>query len=381
MNALLKQARTIARETAAPQAAKRDRDAAFPEPAIDALARAGLLGLTVAREHGGAGEGPRAFAETAAALSEADAGLGMIFTMHVSALAVLNAAAPTSPLARQAVTDAARGQHLSTIAFSERGSRSHFWAPTSQATRSASGTRIQAQKSWVTSASHANSYVVTTRSLASKTPVETTLYLVDRAAEGVKVEGPWGGMGLRTNDSAPVALDVTVTDDARLTPEGGGFDAKLAHVLPWFCLGASAVSLGIARAALNDTIAHLKSARFEHVGNATLGESLPTLRARLASMQIDTQGLALRVDALAASLESPDAETMLRVLETKASANEVAIRVTTDAMRVCGGAAFSAHNGIERHFRDAQAGAVMAPTVDQLQEFIGRALLGLPVFG
>ena len=72
--------------------------------------------------------------------------------------------------------------------------------------------------------------------------------------------------------------------------------------------------------------------------------------------------------------------TMLRVLEAKAAAGEVAISVTSAAMRVCGGAAFSKHLSIERLFRDAHAGAVMAPTGDVLREFIGKSLLGIPLF-
>jgi alkylation response protein AidB-like acyl-CoA dehydrogenase len=68
------------------------------------------------------------------------------------------------------------------------------------------------------------------------------------------------------------------------------------------------------------------------------------------------------------------------VLESKAAAGETAIGVTSLAMRTCGGAAFSRHTGIERFFRDAQAGAVMAPTNDVLREFIGKSLLGLPLF-
>ena len=65
---------------------------------------------------------------------------------------------------------------------------------------------------------------------------------------------------------------------------------------------------------------------------------------------------------------------------SKASAGDVAIAVTSAAMRVCGGAAFSKHMAIERLFRDAHAGAVMAPTGDVLRDFIGKAILGIPLF-
>src|SRR5262249_36243910 len=121
-------------------------------------------------------------------------------------------------------------------------------------------------------------------------------------------------------------------------------------------------------------------ARFEHLGQ-TLGESLPTLRAQLATMQIDTDGLAARIDDLIDHLERPRDTTVLRVLESKAAAGDVAIAVTSAAMRACGGgAAFAKHMAIERLFRDAHAGAVMAPTADVLREFIGKAVLGMPLF-
>ena len=173
--------------------------------------------------------------------------------------------------------------------------------------------------------------------------------------------------------------DCDVPSGLQLTDDGKGFQAMLEVVLPQFNLGAAAVALGLCRAVVAATAAHLKSARFEHLGQS-LGESLPTLRAQLAMMQIDTDGLAARVDDLVDHLERPRDTTMLRVLESKASAGDVAIAVTSAAMRACGGAAFSKHLAIERLFRDAQAGAVMAPTGDVLREFIGKAILGIPLF-
>jgi alkylation response protein AidB-like acyl-CoA dehydrogenase len=153
----------------------------------------------------------------------------------------------------------------------------------------------------------------------------------------------------------------------------------LNTVLPQFNLGTAAVALGLCRSAVTATAAHLKNARFEHLGQS-LGESLPTLRAQLATMQIETDGLAARVDDLVDHLERPRETTLLRVLETKAAAGDTAISVTSAAMRACGGAAFSKHTSVERLFRDAHAGAVMAPTGDVLREFIGRAILGMSLF-
>ena len=274
----------------------------------------------------------------------------------------------------------ATGGHLSTLAFSESGSRSHFWMPVSRARRDGAGVRITAKKPWVTSAGYAQSYVVSSLAPEGAGPTDSTLYLVPADVRGLSIEGSWDGLGLRANASAPMMLDdCEIPYGLQLSDDGAGFQAMLKVVLPQFNLGAAAVALGLCRAAVAATAAHLKSARFEHLGQS-LGESLPTLRAQLAMMQIDTNGLSARVDDLVNHLERPRETTLLRVLETKAAAGDTAISVTSTAMRVCGGAAFSKRMIIERLFRDAHAGAVMAPTGDVLREFIARAVLGMPLF-
>ena len=376
---------TKARESAngvlAPAAAQNDKAGRFSDEAIKSLGEAGLLGIMLPVDVGGAGLGPRTFAAVTAVIAEADASVAMVYVMHILGTTAVAAARPSAARALAPVLqEIAVGRHLSTLAFSEAGSRSHFWAPISRAVRNGDGVNISAKKSWVTSAGHAQSYVVSSLSPEGTGPTDSTLYLVEAGTNGLSVSGPWDGMGLRANASAPVVLDdCHVTSDFQLTDDGNGFPVMLNVVMPLFNLGSAAVALGLCRAAVSGTTAHLKSAKFEHLGQS-LGESLPTLRAQLATMQIESDGLSARIDDLIDHLETPRETTMLRVLESKAAAGEVAISVTSAAMRICGGAAFSKHLNIERLFRDAHAGAVMAPTGDVLREFIGKSLLGIPLF-
>jgi alkylation response protein AidB-like acyl-CoA dehydrogenase len=328
---------------------------------------------------GGSALGPRTFAAVVATLAEADASAAMVYLMHMCATATIAAARPGAMVA-QTLKDISAGRHLTTLAFSEAGSRSHFWAPVSRAKRNGANVHLTARKSWVTSAGHAQSYVVSALAPDGAGPTDSTLYLFASDTPGLSVAGPWDGLGMRANASAPMIIeDCKVDPGLQLTDDGAGFKAMLEIVLPLFNLGTSAVALGLCRAAVTGTVAHLNSARFEHLGQ-TLGESLPTLRAQLATMQIETDGLAARIDDLVDHLDRPRETTMLRVLESKAAAGDAAIAVTSAAMRVCGGSAFSKHLAIERLFRDAHAGAVMAPTGDVLREFIGKAVLGLPLF-
>jgi alkylation response protein AidB-like acyl-CoA dehydrogenase len=372
-------AKEIADRVLAPAARQNDKDARFSSEAVAALGSAGLLGIMLPTEVGGAALGPRTFAGVVTALAEADASAAMVYLMHLCGTATIAAARSRATVA-QTMKDIAGGRHLTTLAFSEAGSRSHFWAPVSRAKRNGANVRLSARKSWVTSAGHAQSYVVSALAPEANGPTDSTLYCFRGATPGLSVAGPWDGLGMRANASAPMILeDCEVEPGLQLTDDGAGFKAMLEIVLPLFNLGTSSVALGLCRAAVAGTITHLTSARFEHLGQ-TLGESLPTLRAQLAAMQIDTDGLAARLDDLIDHLEHPRETTMLRVLESKAAAGDVAIAVTSAAMRVCGGAAFSKHLAIERLFRDAHAGAVMAPTGDVLREFIGKAVLGLPLF-
>ncbi len=372
-------AKEIADRVLAPAVRQNDKEGRFSTEAVQALGQAGFLGLTLPAELGGAGLGLRTFAAVTGILAEADASVAMVYLMHQCATTTI-AAAPRTDATERILKDITAGKHLSTLAFSEAGSRSHFWAPVSRARRNGHGVLLTAKKSWVTSAGWAQSYVVSTLAPEGKGPTDSTLYVVPGAISGLSVEGAWDGMGLRANASAPMVLeDCEVSPELQLTDDGQGFPAMLNVSLPPFNLGSAAVSLGLCRAAVAATATHLQSARVEHLGQ-TLGESLPTLRAQLAGMQIDTDGLSARVDDLVAHLEQPRETTLLRILETKAAAGDTAIAVTSTAMRVCGGSAFSKRMNIERLFRDAHAGAVMAPTGDVLKEFIGKAVLGMPLF-
>jgi alkylation response protein AidB-like acyl-CoA dehydrogenase len=380
-DAAVVKAREIANRVLTPSAGKNDKAGQFSTEAVVSLGESGLLGLMLPTDAGGLGLGPRTFAAVIATLAEADASVAMVYLMHILGSAIISAARPgTAQALAPILKEISAGRHLSTLAFSEAGSRSHFWAPISRAYRNGDGVRISAKKSWVTSAGHAQSYVVSALAPEGKGPTDSTLYLLAADTRGLLVAGPWDGLGLRANASSPIALDdCQVPSHFQLTDDGAGFPAMLNVVLPLFNLGTAAVALGLCRAAVAGTAAHLKSAKFEHLGQS-LGESLPTLRAQLATMQIDTDGLSARIDDLIDHLEKPRETTMLRVLETKAAAGDVAISVTSAAMRVCGGTAFSKHLNVERLFRDAHAGAVMAPTGDVLREFIGKSLLGIPLF-
>jgi len=354
-----------------PAARQVDREGKFPRDAMDALGRAGLLGLTLPTEVGGGGGGLAEAADTVEQVARACGSTAMVLMMHYSAVSVLGAHGP-----RDVVAEIASGRHLSTLAFSESGSRSHFWAPVSSATVDGDEVVLDAKKSWVTSAGQADSYVWSSRPVQADGPM--TLWLVPSNASGLSIPFEFEGLGLRGNASSPVTAEgVRVPAAARLGDDGAGLDIAFTAVLPFFLVMNSAANVGFMEAVIEKTTAHLTSTRLEHLGQS-LAEQ-PAARAGLAKMRITADQARVLLNDTVAALGSGREDAQLRLLEVKAAAAEAAIEVTDLAMTVCGGSAFRTDLGIERRFRDARAARVMAPTTEALHDFIGRALCGLPL--
>jgi alkylation response protein AidB-like acyl-CoA dehydrogenase len=207
----------------------------------------------------------------------------------------------------------------------------------------------------------------------------STLWLVPANLAGLSITMRFNGLGLRGNASSPIrARDAMLERAAMLGPDGGGFDIMMSIVLPYFQLMNAAFSLGTMESALEKAAAHVAGAKLQHTGQAL--SDLPTIRAYVARMRIKVDMVrGLLLDTLDA-VENGREDAMLRVLEIKAAAGEASTEVTDLAMRVCGGAAFRKEAGIERHFRDARAATVMAPTTDVLYDFVGKAVCGMPLF-
>jgi alkylation response protein AidB-like acyl-CoA dehydrogenase len=374
--ALVEKVRQIAAESIAPFANEVDAQSRFPSEAIEALAKGGFFGLTIPTEYGGSGQGLRVAAAVLDEIAQVDASTAMIYLMHLSGCACY--VAYPAPF-KAVLQDIAAGKHLTTLAWSERGSRSHFWAPVSQAVEEDGQLNLSATKSWVTSAGQADSYIVSTRTPGGTAATDTMLYVVYKNDPGFAINGAWDSLGMRGNGSSPMVLEKTlIPADRAICAPSDGFRTMLEVVLPWFNLGNSAVSIGLAEAATQATTSHLTGSGMQHLGSRLA--DFPTLRARLAQMRIETDKARAHLAAVIDSVENPGPMTTLLVLESKASAGETAIKVTDMGMQACGGAAFSKHLTIERNFRDARAASVMAPTTDVLWDFIGRALCGIDLF-
>lgn len=365
----------ISDDVLAENAPEVDEEAAYPEENIEALAEAGLLGLTVPEKFGGMGHGLRTSLAVLDEIGQRCPSTGMVYLMHLSGIAAYN---NRPEVAERQLREAAEGDHLTTLAWSEFGSRSHFWAPVSKEEDRGDEVRIDAQKSWVTSAGRADGYVVSTGWSDGETNTDSMLYLVEDDDGDLDAGETWDVLGMRGNSASPMSIeDLDIPKDRALCEPGAGMQVMLEVVLPHFQVGNSAISLGISEAACEITREHITGTELEHEGETL--SNLPKLRERLARMRIETDKLRAHLESVVSAVENPGPKTQLLVLQSKAAASDTAREVTELGMKACGGAAYGKAIPLERFFRDARASHIMAPSTDVLHDFVGKALCGMEV--
>src|ERR1041384_6849156 len=366
-------AHRLSTEVLTPNAGQIDREGLFPTGNIKALGEAGLMGLTVAKEKGGPGGTVKSLALVIEELAQGCASTVMCYTMHMSGLLVI-AALVEGRQVEQFLKPIIDGERLNSFAMSEPGSGNRLWHMDSYAQKDGDDYIIDSLKSFATSAGHADSYLVPVRANAEVGPNDLSLFLIDGKDENIKPIGKWDGLGIRGNSSTPVHFDkCRVPAFNRLGHETCGFSTIFAYSLPIYQVGLSALYLGIAQAAYDAAIAHVKKRIHSDTGVAL--SNMETVQRYIAEMKLSidqSRHLIYRVaqlsdNALALFDELAKAELLDQVLranpndpffielaEVKISACEMAINVTNKAFQVCGGTAYRHGHPVERHFRDAR---------------------------
>ncbi len=362
--------RDVARERIAPGAVAVDAERAFPRASIDALAEAGAHGLMVPQTSGGAGCGLAELVQACEAVGGACASSGMVFLMHCVTAATV--ATGGGERAAGYLEQMAAGEVLGSLAFSERGTGAHFYAPELAATPEDGGVRITGRKSFVTSGGHAQLYLVLVQSGGG----EGLDCFVVTPEDGVTFDGAWEGLGMAGNSSVAAEFDTHVDDGARIGEAGAGAGLVFGAVAPVFLAGLAAVNVGIAAAAQAAAIAHAAGRKYP--GGDSLAE-IQSVQHALAALDMATRAARLVVRDAAALADAGDPGALVALMEAKVVATEAAQEVTQGALELCGGQGYTRSLPVERHLRDARAGAVMAPTNGVLKTWIGKALAGLPV--
>jgi alkylation response protein AidB-like acyl-CoA dehydrogenase len=363
-----------------PEAARVDREAAWPESGLRAMQEEGLGGLVVPTDAGGLGHGMLGLTQVCEALGQACPSTAMCFGMHCVGTAAI--AARHTPQQQQAFLEPiARGEHLTTLALSEPSTGSHFWFPQTQLERAEAGYRVRGRKTFVTNGGHADSYVVSTIAAeADAPPGMFSCVMIPASAEGVTWGPPWDGIGMRGNSSISMELnDVLLSADKLLGEEGAQVWYVFHVIAPYFLMAMTGTYLGIAAGALDRAREHLNRRQLHHTGQSLAQQ--PILQHRLGTLWGDLERTRRLSYHAAVSGDTGDPEALPAIFSAKAEVAETAVNVVNEAMTLMGGIAYRENGGLGQMLRDVRAAHVMAPTTDVLRLWAGRALLNQPLLG
>lgn len=357
-----------------------DQNYLWPEENIKLLKDTKLSGLLISKELGGHGEGLLTMAKACEILGSSCASTSMCFGMHLVGSAVMSAKA-TKLQQDEFLRPIAEGKHWTTLSLSEPGTGAHFYIPQTEMVQKADSLVINGEKSFVTNGGHADSYVMSAVVPSeSRTLGQFSCAIIPKDTKGLSWGTPWKGLGMRGNSSTSVQLkDVTISADYLLGNIGDQLWYVFEVIAPSFLVAMSGTYLGIATAALKETIEHLKHRQYEHSGSSLA--SLPVLQHRLGELWAKVESTRQLIYSAASLGDKNDPSAFLSIMSAKAEVGETVVSLVNECMTLLGGESYSSSGEMGRHLRDARAAHVMAPTTDILRVWTGRALLNLPILG
>jgi acyl-CoA dehydrogenase len=335
--------RELAQGIVRPLAAEIDRDHRFPDEAIKAASEAGLLGVLIPREYGGAGLDAMAFVLCIEELAQACASTSVIVDVHTSVGSEPILLFGTEEQKRRWLPALASGELLGAFALTEPGSGSDAASLKTTARRKGGDYVLNGTKTFITNVGRAGLYVVFARSGPEERAAGVSAFLVPGDAPGLGVGQLFNKMGLHGSPTGELVLeDVVVPVANRLAPEGEGF-AVAMRALDSGRLGISGQALGIAQAAVDETrdvLAGRESAQGDEFSLADMATRLES--ARLLAYHATWLCGAGRPFTRQASM-------------AKLHCTDTAMQVALDALQVAGEEGAISGSPFERHVRDAKA--------------------------
>ncbi|MFY1692330.1 acyl-CoA dehydrogenase family protein [Plantactinospora sp. WMMB782] len=352
----------------APRAADFEQRGEFPRDLLRTLGRAGLLGLPYPEEYGGAAQPYEVYLQVLEIL--ASRWLAVAEAVSVHTLSCFPVAAYGGEQVRKLLPDMLGGELLGAYCLSEPQGGSDAAALATRARRDGDDYLVSGTKAWITHAGNADFYNVFCRTGGPGARGISCL-LADAGTAGIVPQTPERTMGLRASPIAQIAFDdARIPADRLVGAEGEGFRIAMS-ALDSGRLGIAACAVGLAQAALDYAVGYARQR--EQFGQRVIDfQGLGFLLADLATQVSAARSLTLA----AARLRDAGRPYSIEAAKAKLFATDTAMRVTTDAVQVLGGAGYVADHPVERYMREAKVLQIVEGT-NQIQRLvIARSLAG-----
>ncbi|MCX5446431.1 acyl-CoA dehydrogenase family protein [Streptomyces nigrescens] len=359
---LLDLTREIADRYLAPRAAEHEAEERFPRDVFRTLGQAGLLGLPYPVEYGGGGQPYEVYLQVIEEVAARWASVAVGMSVHALSCFPL-AAHGTKEQRERLLPQLLEGDLLGAYCLSEAHAGSDPAAMRTRARRDGDVYVLRGAKAWTTHGGHADFYTVMARTSDERSR-GISCFLAPADAPGLEADPPERKMGLTGSATATMRLEaVRVSADRLIGEEGQGLAIALAG-LDAGRLGIAAVAVGLAQGALDEALAYARQ-------RETFGRAI-----------IDHQAIAFLLADMEATVESARATVLAAARRKDAGlphgrqasiaklvATDAAMRVTTDAVQIFGGAGYTRDFPVERYMREAKVMQIFEGT-NQIQRLV-----------
>ncbi len=363
-------AREFAEKEIKPLAAELDKTGRFPTELIQRMSELGFLGIAMPEEYGGAGMDYFTYALVVEEISRACASTGVIVSAHSSLVCDPIYANGTEEQKKKFLMPLASGKKIGCLSLTESGAGSDVSSIKTTALLEGNEWIINGSKLFATNGAQADITIVVAVTDKSKGHRGQSAFIVEKGTPGFSIGKIEEKLGIHATSTAELVFeDCRIPKENLLGELGQGFKIGMG-TLDGGRIGIAAQAVGIARAALEDSIKYAK----ERVQFGQFIASFQAIQWMLADMatQIDAARL---LTHRAAFLKDKGERYTMPAAMAKLFASEVATRVTHKGIQIHGGYGYTKDYPLERYYRDARITEIYEGTSEIQRLVIARNLL------
>ena len=360
----------FAREIVAQRAAGIDKTGEFPADVIHAAAAAGLCGVTIPKNWGGAGRDYISYVLAVEAIAKASATVAVSLVVTNSLVAELIAHAGRDQQRERWLRPLATGQAIGAFALSEPEAGTDAANQMTTAVRAGDGYRLRGRKVWVANAEEASVAIVFASTRPGLRGQGVTAFLVAMDTPGITRTARADSLGVRGLGCMDLELDIVVGEDQVIGRVDQGFRLAM-WALQGGRVAIAAQALGIGEAALAEAIEHARR-------RVQFGKPIANYQAiQWMLADIATELEAARLLTLkAAAAKDLQEKSALEASMAKLAASEAAHKAADKAMQVLASAGYRRGSVVERLFRDVRATEIYQGTSEAQRMIIAAKVLG-----
>jgi len=368
---LRKEVRAFAEREIGPHVSEWDEKSEFPHAVVKKLGEMGLLGVIFPEALGGAGMGYVEYVLAIEELSRVDGSVGIIVAAHNSLCTNHIMLAGNEEQRKRWIPKLASGEWLGSWGLTEPGSGSDAAGARTTAVKRGDKWVLNGSKTFITNGTYANCAVVLAVTDREKGTKGISAFVVEKGTKGFRPGKKENKLGLRASDTAELIFEeCEIPEENQIGKLGDGFKDAM-RVLDGGRISIAALSLGMARGALDAALSYSQQRR-------QFGKTISEFQA----IQFKLADMATQLDAAwlltmrAAQMKDKGQKVTLESAMAKLYASEAACRICDEGVQIHGGYGFIKDYPAEKFYRDVRLCPIGEGTSEIQRMVIARELLG-----